>query len=43
LAIQERSFSEYTEIRKTQREERKVDMMAVFVAGEGMVRFDWNQ
>ncbi len=43
LAIQEESFSEYTESRKTEREERKINIMAVFVAGEGVVRFDWNQ
>jgi hypothetical protein len=34
LAIQEKTFSEYTERRKTEREERKIDMMAVFDAGE---------
>jgi hypothetical protein len=43
LAIQEKAFSEYTESRKTEREERKIDIMAVFVAGGAVVRFDWNQ
>jgi hypothetical protein len=47
LAIQEKSFSEYTESRKTEREERKVDMMNVFAAwGRGgwvVEGFDWNQ